>query len=124
MKSILNSPKFAFAVAVVLVAVIAMWIAGCTRKTGGNSPDVGKRSAKLVVEYEVGTDPTVVAQVAEPGSVLADVYVAGRMQPVRATVRLVPGCWLVPKHEITMPGNPAGVGVVCNDDDDICEITQ
>ena len=112
--------------AVVVVAMgILFYVAGCcSKKTPAKIAPAKPVPVVPVAGYEVGIDQTIVAQAVEPGSVMADVYVAGHMKPRRERVRIAPGCWLVPKPVVTMPGNPAGPGVVCDEDADMCEVEQ
>ena len=119
----LYSRKVTIWIALALGLAIVTWAIGCTGKSK-TKVDPPRTVVVMTIGYEVGADETIVAQAVAPVEIMADVYVAGHIKPKREKVRILPGCWLVPRPVVTMPGNPAGPGVICDEDADYCEVIQ
>lgn len=104
------------AVSIIVVVAIA---AICTYQLGCR-----KAAPQKVQQIVVGEDDSLLAQLVNPAEVVADVYIAGKVKPVRKTITLAPGCWLTSKNIAVMPDNPAGAGVICDEATDTCEVIQ
>lgn len=102
--------KYISLAAVCAIGALAV-VAGC-RKAAPPAPP--KQS------YEIARGSNLIAQTVEPIEVAADLHLADLPDPVRVTLRIMPGTWVVPEQLLRIEGD--GSGVVC--DDKKCEVQR
>lgn len=70
--------------------------------------------------YEIARGSNFIAQTTETIEVQADLHLADRPDPVRVTLRIRPGTWVVPEQMLRI--GPDAPGIVC--DDKVCEVVR